>query len=97
MEKQETRMSVKCLMIETTEKKRFFTLVGAQKSLKEFCKALKAKMQVVRADVKKSQLLTIPKLVVALCDKSHKTDEVEFTLVEQKKKKRSRAANSSRR
>lgn len=78
-------MSVKCLMLETADKKRFFTLVGNHKQLVEYCRAFNAKMFVVKADIKKSQVMNIPRLVVALCDKSNQGTKAEYEVVERKK------------
>lgn len=75
---------MKCLMIETTDKKRFFTLIGNQKQLREYCKAFGAKMHVVKANVKRSEVLDLPKLVPALCDKNYKNKKVEFQIVKKK-------------
>jgi hypothetical protein len=78
-------MSIKCLMLETSDKKRFFTLLGNYKQLKEYCRAFKAKMFVVRAEIKKSQVMSIPRLVSALCDKTNEGDKAEYKVVERKK------------
>lgn len=77
-------MSIKCLMLETSEKKRLFTSVGSRDQLKELCRAFNAKMQVVRASLKRSQLLTIPKIVVAICDSNEKFNKTEFEAIKQK-------------
>ena len=78
-------MSVKCLMLETSDKKRFFTLVGNQKQLLEYCRALDAKMFVVRADIKKSQVMSIERLVPALCGKTVDGATTEYKVIERKK------------
>lgn len=80
-------MSVKCLMLETSDKKRFFTMVGNHKQLVEYCRAFGAKMFVVRAEIKKTQVMNIPRLVVALCDKSHESPKAEYKVLERKKVK----------
>lgn len=80
-------MSVKCLMIETSDKKRLFTLVGNQRQLLEYCRAFNAKMFVVKAEIKKSQVMTIPRLVTALCDKSHEGLKADYKVIERKKVK----------
>lgn len=76
---------MKCLLIETSDKKRFFTLIGNQKQLLEYCRAFNAKMFVVKADIKKSDVLDLPKLVPALCDKNYKNDKTKFKVLEAKK------------
>lgn len=80
-------MSVKCLMLETADKKRFFTLVGNHKQLAEYCRAFGAKMFVVRAEIKKSQVMNIPRLVVALCDKGNEGVKADYKVLERKKTK----------
>jgi hypothetical protein len=80
-------MSVKCLMIETSDKKKFFTLVGNQRQLKEYCLAFNAKMFVVKAEIKKSQVMNIPRLVAALCDKSNEGLKADYKVVKQNKTK----------
>jgi hypothetical protein len=78
-------MSVKCLMLETSDKKRFFTLVGNQKQLLEYCRALDAKMFVVRAEIKKSQVMSMERLVPALCGKTEGDPATEYKVIERKK------------
>lgn len=80
-------MSIKCLLLETSDKKRFFTLVKNYKQLVEYCKAFKAKMYVVKADIQKTQVLELANLVPALCDKNHKGIKANFTVLETKKVK----------
>lgn len=76
---------MKCLLLETNDKKRFFTLVSNHKQLKEYCRAFNAKMFVVKADIKKTEVLDLAKLVPALCDKNYKGRRVEFKILETKK------------
>lgn len=78
-------MSVRCLMLETSDKKRFFTLIGNSKQLKEFCRALGAKMFVVKAEIAKSQMMTVQKLVTAICDKNYKSPKAKYKTIEKKK------------
>lgn len=89
-------MSIKCLMIETPDKKRLFTNLGSRKQLEECCRAFDAKMYVVRAGLKRSHLMTLPRLVVALCENSCRRERTEFEIIESKKKI-SRRGRSSRR
>lgn len=74
-------MSIKCLLIETKEKKRFFTLIKNAKMLKEYCKAFGAKMLLVKAEIKREQILDLSKLVPALCDKNYKNDDVDYKVI----------------
>ena len=59
-------MASKCLMLETREKKKFFTLLGNFKHLKEYCRAFGAKMFVVKADIERKKILDLKRLVPAL-------------------------------
>lgn len=71
---------MKCLLLETKDNRKFFTLVKNKKQLQEYCKAFGAKTYIVKSDIKKDQVLDIPKLVTALCDKSYKNPKVEYEL-----------------
>ena len=75
-------MSIRCLLLETTEKKRFFTLVKNKKNLGEYCRTFKAKMFLVRAEIEKSKILDLPDLVPALCDKNYSCEKVPFEVLE---------------
>ena len=74
-------MSIKCLLLETKEKKRIFTLVGNKKYLKEYCSAFGAKMFVVNAEIEKSKIMSLQKLVPALCDKNYEGPGAEFKIL----------------
>jgi len=76
---------MRCLLLETSDKKRFFTLVGNYKQLQEYCRAFNAKMFIVKADIKKSEMMDIAKLVTALCDKNYMSRKIEFKVLETKK------------
>lgn len=74
-------MAIKCLLIETTDKKQYFTLIKNKKQLKEYCRAFKAKMFIVKAEIKKEQVLDLPKLVPALCDKNYISKNIEYKII----------------
>lgn len=76
-------MAIKCLMIER-DKKRFFTLVKYKKSLAEYCKTFGARMTVVRAEIEKGQILELPRLITALCDKNYKNRPIKFEKITNK-------------
>ena len=78
-------MSIKCLLLETSDKKRFFTLTKNYKQLIEYCKTFNAKMFVVKAEISRAQILELAKLVPALCDKNYKCKQIDFTVLETKK------------
>ena len=77
-------MSVKCLMLETSDKKRLFTSLGNGRHLLPCCRVLKTKMFVVRAEVKKSQVMTMPRLVAAMCSKDGKEPKAEYKILERR-------------
>lgn len=72
---------MKCLLIETNEKKKMFTLVRNEKILHAFCLAIKAKMFVVEAKIKKSQIKNIPNIVTAICDKNEEGIKTEYDVL----------------
>lgn len=74
-------MSIKCLLLETKEKKKIFTLIKNKKHLKEYCAAFGAKMFVVTAEIEKSKIMSLQKLVPALCDKNHEGSRAEFKIL----------------
>lgn len=77
-------MALKCLMLETRDKKRFFTLLGNFKHLKEYCKAFSTKMFVVKADIERKRILDLKELVLALCDKNHKGEKAGYKIIDTK-------------
>ena len=78
-------MALKCLMLETRDKERFFTLLGNFKHLKEYCRAFGAKMFVVKADIERKKVLNLDRLVPALCNKNYKNEKVAYKVMESKK------------
>ena len=77
-------MAVKCLMIETKEKRRYFTLLGNKKNLAEYCRAFGAKMTIVKAEIERKQVLDLSNLVVALCDKNYSNGKIKFEQLKRK-------------
>lgn len=77
-------MTIKCLMLETSDKKRLFTTLGNCKTLLQCCRALKTKMFVVRAEVKKCQVMTVQRLVVAMCSKEREESKTKYKILERK-------------
>lgn len=71
----------KCLLISTKDQKFFFTQLKNKKQLAEYCKAFGAKMSVVKAKINKEQVLDLPKLVIALCDKNYKNKNIEYKVI----------------
>ena len=65
-------------MLETSDKKRFFTSLGSREQLAEYCRAFGARTLVVRADLKRSQLMTIPGIVSALCSRDRDDKKIDY-------------------
>lgn len=78
-------MPVKCLLLETKSQKKFFTSIKNHKHLIEYCRAFGAKLYVVRAEIERSKMIDLSKLVIALCDKNHKGQKASFKVLETKK------------
>lgn len=74
-------MAIKCLMLETKDKRQFFTFIRNKAQLGEYCRTFGAKTMIVKADLKKNNVLDLPKLVAALCDKNYKATKVEFSVL----------------
>jgi hypothetical protein len=73
-------------MLETSDKKRFFTLIGNSRQLKYFCRVLGTKMFLVKAEIAKSQIMTVHKIVASICDKNYKSPKVKYKITEKKSK-----------
>lgn len=74
---------MKCLLIKTKDKK-FLTYQKNYKHLLEYSKNFKAKMYVAKTK-SKDQILELNSLVVALCDKNYKSEDLEYEIIEEKK------------
>lgn len=74
-------MAIRCLMLETKESKRFFTTMKNKEHLKEYCRTFGAKMVVVKAELKRKDVMDLTKLVPALCDKNYQNSKVKFERV----------------
>jgi hypothetical protein len=64
--------------------KRFFTLIKNKVHLREYCRTFGAKMMVVKANLKKEQILDLARLVPALCDKNYKIKKVNIEVIKSK-------------
>jgi len=78
-------MSIKCLMLETSDRRRFFTSLSCRKSLAEYCRAFNAKTYVVRAEIGRADLMTLQALVRVLCDGVVRTKPSEFKMIKGRK------------
>lgn len=74
-------MAIRCLMLETKDLKRFFTTMKNKEHLKEYCRTFGAKMVVVKAELKRKDIMDLTKLVPALCNKNYKNSKVKFERV----------------
>lgn len=74
---------MKCLLIKTKDKK-FLTYQKNYKHLLEYAKAFKSKIFIVKTK-NKEQILELNKLVVAFCDKSYESNNLEYEIIEEKK------------
>ncbi len=73
---------MKCLLIKTKDKN-FLTYQKNHKHLIEYAKNFKAKMYVAKTK-SKDQILELNSLVVALCDKNYKSEDLEYEIIEEK-------------
>ena len=74
-------MAIKCLLLQTKDKKQFFTFVKNKKQLENYCRTFNAKMFVVKAEIENSSILDISKLVPALCDKNYSNKPTSYEIV----------------
>lgn len=74
-------MSVRCLLLQTKENK-FFTFLKNKKQLKQYCDVFKAKMFVVKANIKKSQILEVSKLASLICNQNLEKEKIKFEIIE---------------
>ena len=84
--KEPKKMAIKCLMLETSDNRRFFTSLGMRKALRDCCRAFNVKIHVVRADLKRSDLMNVQKLASALCDKTDNSKDTKFELADGRKR-----------
>lgn len=80
---------MKCLLIETKDKRKFFTHEKNFGQLIEFSKTFNAEISVVK--VEKGQLLDLEELAPAICDASYKKPTAAYQIIETKLSKSGRA------
>lgn len=73
---------MRCLLIKTKENN-FFTYLKNKKQLAQYCKAFKAKMFLVKAKIKKNQILEIPKITSLICDENKIKEKIKFEIIEE--------------
>jgi hypothetical protein len=69
-------------MIETKDNRKFFTHSKNKKQLKEFSKNFNAKIFLVKAEINKNNILDLPKLAPAICNKSYKVKVPSFEILD---------------
>jgi hypothetical protein len=73
---------MKCLLIETKDKRKFFTHEKNFIQLIEFSKAFNAEISTVKID--KAPILELEELAPAICDANYKKCNVEYSVIESK-------------
>lgn len=73
---------MKCLLIETKDKRKFFTHEKNFIQLIEFSKAFNAEISTVKID--KPPILELEELAPAICDANYKKCNVEYSIIENK-------------
>lgn len=80
---------MKCLLIETKDKRKFFTHEKNFVQLIEFSKTFNAEISVVK--VEKGELLDLEELAPAICDAGYKKPTTAYQVIETKLSKNGRA------
>lgn len=80
---------MKCLLIETKDKRKFFTHEKNFVQLIEFSKTFNAEISVVKMD--KGPLLDLEELAPAICDAGYKKPQINYEVIETKLGKTGRA------
>jgi len=83
---------MKCLLIETKDKRQFFTHEKNFIQLIEFSKTFNAEISVVRID--EGPLLNLEELAPAICDAGYKKTKINYEVIETKLSKTGRARPS---
>jgi len=73
---------MRCLLLQTKENK-FFTHIKNKKQLEQYCKVFKAKMFIVKAQIKKNQILEISKMTSLICNKNENKEKIKFEIIKQ--------------
>lgn len=80
---------MKCLLIETKDKRKFFTHEKNFVQLIEFSKTFNAEISVVKME--KGPLLDLEELAPAICDAGYKKQEINYEIIETKLSKSGQA------
>lgn len=73
---------MKCLLIETKDKRKFFTHEKNFVQLIEFSKTFNAEMSIVK--IEKGPLLELEELAPAICDAGYKKSQINYEVIETK-------------
>lgn len=76
------RILMKCLLIETKDKRKFFTHEKNFFQLIEFSKTFKAEISTVKLE--EGVVLELEELAPALCDPNHKKSKSQYEIIEKK-------------
>jgi hypothetical protein len=90
---------MKCLLVETRDRRKFFTHEKNFGPLIEFSKSFNASLSLV--DAQGGELLDLEELALAVCNPLHKTEKVEYKVLEakvpiQKKNRKKMISNASK-
>lgn len=80
---------MRCLLIETKDKRKFFTYEKNFVQLIEFSKAFNAQISTVKLE--EGTILDLEELAPAICDPTYKKTDVQYKLIETKLTKESRS------
>ena len=72
---------MKCLLIETKDKRKFFTHKKNLVQLTEFAKTFNSNLFIV--ELERGEILELEKLALAICDPNYKNNEGVYTINEQ--------------
>lgn len=75
---------MKCLLIETKDKRKFLTHEKNFVQLIEFSKTFNAEMSIVKIAQGEKELLNLEELALAICDQNYQKLQIEYELIETK-------------
>lgn len=91
--KEKAREKMKCILIETNDKRKFLTYEKNLNELKNFIDIFQVK--ITKVDQIKGKILDLKDLAVALCEVSNKKDDVEYKPINQKDNKKITSSKKS--
>lgn len=84
---------MKCLLIETKDKRKFFTHKKNLMQLSEFCKTFDSNIFLV--ELKNGKILELEDLAKAICNSEHNITEQEYKIISNIKSKESKVPKSN--